>query len=312
MRPGKLFTAFAVCVLYCAVSLEAGAAGIKAAVIVGVSNYKYINDLSYCAKDARDVYDRTVRMSNARKSNIKLLTEKNATKSKIKLAIRRLGKKVGYGDVFMFFFSGHGTHGTDISPIGDLNGDDEYLCPYNTGYYSNGSINYNSMIRDDELYEWLLPITQRGATVLVLLDSCYSGGALKAGAGSKLANVKVMEGTPAYKSAKSTSFSKDLSGSNFIVMTASDDEELSQEWPWFQNGVFTHLLLRALDGVADDSYVIGSVGNDDYVITANELWHSITVDENDPYHLSSSITNHFDQTPQITGSTNPADLFYLR
>jgi len=294
---------------------NAYAAGIKAAVIAGVSDYRYINDLSYCAKDARDIYSRTVRMTNAKKSNIKLLAGKKATRNAIRNSIRTFGKRVKAGDVFMFYFSGHGSHGIDVPPFDDANLDDEYICPYDSRYDSNGYINYKSLIRDDQLYSWLLPITQKGATVLVILDTCYSGGALKAGAATLRpgVNIKVMDGTPLVKKSTTSGFSKDLNNPGFIVLTACDDEELSAETPWFQNGVFTHLLLRALDGVADDSWVIGGVGNDDGIITANELFHSATVDENVPYKESATtITQVFEQTPQIYGGASTEPLFYLK
>lgn len=293
---------------------NAYAVGIKAAVIAGVAKYKNINSLSYCAKDAVDVYNKAM-WYGMPKSNIKLLTDSKATKRGIQSAIKSAANKVYAGDVFLFFFSGHGTYGPDVYPFGDADGDDEYICPYDSAYLGGGGINYASMIRDDELYDWLLPITLKGAKVLVVLDSCYSGGAIKTtvsfGGKEQEVSIKTLEGTPPRKALSTSGFTKDLNAPGFIVMTASNDNQTSQEWAWFQNGVFTYLLLGALNGVADDSWTIGSIGNDDGAVSANELYYCATNAQNVPYHNSLTITQHFNQTPQIYGGDNTT-LFYLK
>jgi uncharacterized caspase-like protein len=293
---------------------NASAAGIKAALIAGVSNYKLANDLNYSAKDAVDFSNKVKWYSTVPAGNIRVLSNATATKATIRATIKTLSTLVKSGDVFLFFFSGHGAQGPDVAPFGDLNDNDEYIAPYETSFLSGG-INYASMIRDDELYSWLLPLVTKGAKVLVILDTCYSGGALKAAdlsTDKKGRTIKSINGAAPLKGSSSGGFVKDLNVPGFIVMTASDDTELSAENRWFQNGVFTHLLLRALEGGADDSYVLGSIGNDDEVITARELFHNATVVENVPYETSSTtITEYFEQTPQIYGEDD-TPLFYLK
>lgn len=66
-----------------------------------------------------------------------------------------------------------------------------------------------------------------------------------------------------------------------IVMTACDDDEVSFEFPWFQNGVFTYYIDMALDGLADDSELCHGcdidycgIGNDSLKISTDELFYA--------------------------------------
>jgi hypothetical protein len=295
---------------------NASAVGVKAAVIAGVTKYKNVNSLHYCARDATDLYNKVLWYGVSR-FNARLLTDSRATKKGIQSAIKSAAGRVGAGDVFLFFFSGHGTYGPDVAPLegAEEGGDDEYILPYESAFLAGGGFNYASMIRDDELYDWLLPITLKGAKVLVILDSCYSGGALKApitfDGKNKGAFVKTVEGAPPRKSPSQGGFVKDLNTPGFIVMTASSDEETAKECQWFQNGVFTHLILGALSGVADDNRAFGSEGNADRAISARELYQGAVTVQNVPYADSSTITEYFEQTPQIYGEDDTI-LFYLK
>jgi len=213
------------------------------AVIAGVSNYLYINDLNYCDDDAQEIYNALVTDPNWNSSHINLLIDNQATKSGIYSAINN----VLYGgfdqdDVFLFYFSGHGTYYYDEQPIDEIDGWDEYICSYDME-----STDMSTAIRDDELEEWF-NVGIRGA---VILDTCHSGGFVKYN--NFVSKCVLLPGVPKKVIAKGDGFTKDLETlDNIVVLTACDDDETSWEHPSLQHGVFTYYVLEALDATSTD------------------------------------------------------------
>ena len=219
-------------------------AGTYRAVICGISDYEGSdNDLNYCDDDAQEMYDRLLSGSNWSADNVQLLLNSQATEGNIQAAIAAMGAASVPGDVNLFFFSGHG--GGDMPDAdGDEGGDgyDEYMCPYNLT---------TDEITDDELGDWLdaLPTDN----VIVLLDTCFSGGHLKAPAGL---TYKGISRTGAIVTNRTNGFLDDLRKRKSkldsdelvspYIATACDETELSSEDSEIQNGVFAYYLLEAL------------------------------------------------------------------
>ena len=120
--------------------------------ICGVADYKYINDLTYTDNDARGVYNLFVNVYGKKgaKKHAKLFIDKKAKKKNIKKQFKKMAKKAKPGDVFGFYFSGHGGYCADVEPMDEADGYDEYICPYNNLLDST-----KNSIRDDELEEYL-------------------------------------------------------------------------------------------------------------------------------------------------------------
>lgn len=96
------------------------------------------------------------------------------THSNIKKAFDNIYDKAGSGDVFFFHFSGHGAPLRTISSSpSDGRPNDPSLM---TADYCCG----NPAIRGWELNQWLQRFNEKSVRVVVLLDSCYSGGAWRA------------------------------------------------------------------------------------------------------------------------------------
>ncbi len=211
------------------------------AVIAGVSDYLYINDLTYCDDDAQDIYNRLVG-SGWQPAHIRLLKDSQATKANIQSGINWMGTNAASQDLCLFFFSGHGGYYTDIAPIDETDGYDEYLCPYDalpTGWDND--------IRDDELDTWLSPITARKA---VIVDTCYGGGFFK-GASKYYFKAASDTSYTALNIESADGFTKDINKTGFMVLAACDDNETSRESSALQNGVFTYYLDEGLGGPAD-------------------------------------------------------------
>ena len=98
------------------------------AIIVGVSDYKYINDLNYCDDDAIGLYNQIAASWGA--DHVRLLIDANANKTNIHDAIFNwLDPAEDENDTVLFFFSGHGGQGTDVSPIDEADGKTSTYVP---------------------------------------------------------------------------------------------------------------------------------------------------------------------------------------
>ncbi|MGH9287165.1 MAG: caspase family protein [Acidimicrobiales bacterium] len=135
---------------------------------VGINDYPLKDsDLRGCVNDAHGWADLLVDVAGFDRSDVTLLLDKNATRKAVLRGIDRLLDGLRPGDVAVFAFSGHGTY-----VAGEEDGDevyDEAICPYDAR---------DEVIVDDEL-RTRLDAVATGATVAVLLDSCFSGSATR-------------------------------------------------------------------------------------------------------------------------------------
>lgn len=144
----------------------------KWAVIVGISDYKAISDLSYCDEDATDWYNFLTTRLGWSPSNIKVLGDPNtanypkydglAKEYNVKQALQWLVSSADADDIIAFISSGHGA--------GDGKGN-SYLCMWDCGSGENGE--------DGNLWDYELAAILSNAVaakIFVFLDHCYSGG----------------------------------------------------------------------------------------------------------------------------------------
>jgi hypothetical protein len=134
----------------------------------GISDYEPPNtDLEYTAEDATRIRDALIGGGGMRAADAYTLVDADATIANVSSAIRDIGRRMGPDDTFVMFYSGHGGQIArgDGPTASDPDAMDETLALYD-----------GSMI-DDELSNLLDEIEQ--GTVLVWLDSCFSGGFAK-------------------------------------------------------------------------------------------------------------------------------------
>ena len=139
--------------------------GGKYAIIVGISDYASISDLSYCDEDATDWYNFLVGRGyechvygDGHTSNYPRY-DGTAYESTVRAAVQELAGHAQAGDEVMFVTSGHGA--------GDGNGN-SYLCMYDC----SGSA---GCYTDDELAADMSGFGL-DVNILVFIDHCYSGG----------------------------------------------------------------------------------------------------------------------------------------
>jgi hypothetical protein len=140
----------------------------KKAFCVGINDYPFgeDNDLKGCVNDATD-WGRLLK-DHFDFTDVKTLTDKDATKSNIIAGIKNLFAGAKSGDVLVFTNASHGTYRADEEgeDVGDEIGFDEALCPYDTD---------SNLLLDDELRKLFKEIIPDGVRLTVISDSCHSG-----------------------------------------------------------------------------------------------------------------------------------------
>jgi hypothetical protein len=140
------------------------------AVIVGISDYKAISDLSYCDEDATDWYNHlknTMGFNNVyvygdgHTANYPKYDGK-ATEYTVKQALTSMVQSADSDDIIVFDSSGHGS--------GDGAGS-SFLCMWDYGSGENGQ---DGALYDTELASILS--NSVAAKIFVFLDHCFSGG----------------------------------------------------------------------------------------------------------------------------------------
>ncbi len=236
-------------------------------VISGISDYQNVSDLDFCTDDANSVYNLLLLDSRWSASRITLLQDSQATRLGIENAISTMASNSDDDDICLFFFSGHGGQANlDFSPIDETDGKDEYLV-----CWDSNSSDYSGDYMDDDMGITLGLIS---GTTVVMLDSCHSGGHLKA-----VSKEESSEKIPVPRKIKfvrkpfelatgavnvGDGFASDLvdrtnnlkdagDQSDIIILTACDDDETSAENGILRHGEFTYFLLLGLKSNDENS-----------------------------------------------------------
>jgi len=212
-------------------------------VVVGINRYrnpKY--NLNYALDDARAFRERLTERSAGIVSGVQVheLYDQDATKAGIVSALDAVQRAASKSDVFVFYYAGHGVMSSEEKPR-------FYLVPHEvTQLYGNDEALARLALSGDELRELsrLIPAQKQ----LFLLDACQSAGVLDAIAARGAAEEKAIA-----QLARAT-------GTHWL--TASGSEQFASEVKSLGHGVFTYVLLQALDGAADSG---------DGRVTVNEL-----------------------------------------
>ena len=233
--------------------------GEKYALVIGIANYKNAPDyqecnsrfcdLRYTDKDAKEFYQLLKEdLSGFKDENLSLLLNDEATASAIRGEFGHYIKTLDKDDLLVFYYSGHGGRETDIGND-ESDGMDEYYLPY--GVKQDDL--FATAIRDDEFGNWMSSLKTNN--VVIILDSCFSGGATKSIKGLSPGGLKA---------APYNNVFSDFELEDKVLLAASEENQPSLESEKLNQGVFTHYLLKALKGKAD----LDQDGN----ITVNEVY----------------------------------------
>jgi uncharacterized repeat protein (TIGR02543 family) len=125
------------------------------AVIVGVSDYKYLNDLNYCDDNAREISRKLSPVWG--EDHVRVLTDSQATRANILDAIDWMADNADDDDTVLFSFSGHGSD--------YLSG---YFCPYDALLTS-----LSNDISSSQLASAFWAVNAE--KTVIILDICHAG-----------------------------------------------------------------------------------------------------------------------------------------
>jgi hypothetical protein len=235
----------------------------KRALLIGINDYlnlplifenKKIEDLQGPLNDVRIIKGVLVSFYEFEENNIKVLTEKEATRENIVKSINEwLVEGTKEGDMVFFYYSGHGTR------IEDQNGDeedgyDEALCPVDVKPRANDILD-SKLILDDELGELFRKL--RGRDVIAIVDACHSATVTTRGKGTKQ-----LEDTPGVRARfipvriahpemrllqRSIPVQRDIpEGQIFLFSSREDQKSFEFNYPDGFHGIFTFNLCELL------------------------------------------------------------------
>jgi len=145
----------------------------RVGLFIGVSDFQdnSIRKLATADKDASKMAE--VMRKDCQFETTYLLTNKEATLSNIRThMVEKLVQDTRPGDTVVIYWSGHGGRcaNTDGS---SKDGFDEFLVPYDGSLDSNAAV-HKSMLLDKTMGRWVQELD--GRKVMVILDTCHSGG----------------------------------------------------------------------------------------------------------------------------------------
>lgn len=213
----------------------------KWALVVGISRFadRAVPALSYTTQDAgafaAELEDPNIGRFPA--ANVRVLTDDQATTKNIKEQLNWIARHAQANDLVVIYVATHGSP-RELDSAGGAN----YIVTYDTEIRSVDNPD------QDALYATALPMVELANAVAtrmkalrtaVILDTCYSGGAVTNGA--KLMGKGVANAAPSQ-----ATLDRMAEGTGRIVITAARSDEESLESDTLHHGYFTYFLLQAL------------------------------------------------------------------
>ncbi|HEX4286230.1 MAG TPA: caspase family protein [Terracidiphilus sp.] len=218
--------------------LKPGPVQQKWALVIGISRFTdgKVPQLRFTTADANafaaELQDPAIGRFPA--AHVHVLTDEQATTRNIKEGLNWIARRAKANDIVVIYVATHGTPRT-LDSAGGAN----YLVTYDTEISNGGELN------EDALYATAYPMVEladavatrmRALRTAVILDTCYSGGSVRAAS-----NAGAIDKPPSHEMLTRMS-----EGTGRIVLTASQADEESLESADLKHGYFTYYLLDAL------------------------------------------------------------------
>ncbi len=213
------------------------------ALVVGISDYQstQIRRLKLSAKDAED-FARFLKSQEGklfRKSHVKLLTNRQATKRRVTHHLFQGLRKAHKRDTVIIFLSGHGME--DPTTPGE-----HYFLTYDAdpGSLESTAVNITRTRFVNRL---------DAKKILLIADACQAGGYSYEGTKAAGRNAAIDSLLDRFKESEGE-----------LILTSSRADEYSREKPEYGNSLFTYHLIEGLKGAGD--------ANKDGLVALKELY----------------------------------------
>ncbi|MGF7214759.1 Tfp pilus assembly protein PilF/uncharacterized caspase-like protein [Spirosoma lacussanchae] len=200
------------------------------AVIVGISNYQFVDKLRYADKDAMAFHQFLASPAGGAVplSNMKLLLNEKATTAQIEKALRDLIDLVNPGDRVILYFSGHGDQEFKTKAQRG------FLLTYDTNHQLYQSTAYAIVFFQDFITTLS---ADKKATVQVYLDACRAGKL----AGNEIGGLQLA----------GEQLAKQVANETKVMSCQSNEVSVEGEQWGGGRGAFSYHLVRGLQGLAD-------------------------------------------------------------
>jgi hypothetical protein len=230
------------------------------AVVVGAARYTHMRTLKYTDDDAYQLagFLRSVEGGALPNEQVKVLIDEDATHRNIIMAMRETYRRADENDVILFYFSGQGLKGS--------------FLPVDYDGFANRLEHYQ--LRDALM-------ASRARHKLVIADACHSGSLggrdnAKGGAAGGGIDATLNAYYDALNNAQAST----------ALLLSSKSEEISLEDGGLRSGIFSHYLIRGMQGEADS--------NGDKLVSIQELFNFV---HREVRRYTGNI-----QTPTLTGT----------
>jgi len=230
----------------------------KLALLIGINNYPFTNNLSGCVTDVELQKQLLIDRFGFNTSDILTLTDKQATRENIETAfVQHLSEQAQPGDVVVFHFSGYGTqvkipltHEQQITSEQINYQLINSLLPVDSNLPTKGtpSVHY---VREDTLM--LLGRSLATEKVTMVLDTSYKSTGLPLQGNLRVRSFSgISEGSNPEELAFGDQLKLKIAETNKqppgIILSAAANEQIATESPWngFSAGLFTYALTQYL------------------------------------------------------------------
>lgn len=213
---------------------------------IGINNYidERISDLSGCVNDAKNFLT-YIKTRNNIFPNItsKALLNRQATKSNVITSLDWLFKRTNIDDkIRILFWSSHGTQITDHNSDEIDHRDEAFVC-VDADFHNKG------LLTDDELHAILRKNRAHGYKVLIIADSCFSGGMSRSTKSKSKAIgiprfINILEDYDVFNTNIKATIPNHYPGQDVTFVFASFENEVSYENE--VNGIITGDFTRTL------------------------------------------------------------------
>ena len=197
-------------------------------VLIGINKYKVHSDarknwkhLKYTGRDVKGISRILTGPGKVPKRNIKVLTNRKASKRRIIRTLKTWLKRAGPKDTVLVYFSGHGAAGSDGISYWMA-----YDTPKNAVESGVGHYTLNGILA-----------TLQTSRVVLVVDACQSGQGIKGARGGD--GRKGVIDPSIYQSM------------GRAVIASSKQNQYSYESSQLKHGIFSYVLMQALSGKGD-------------------------------------------------------------
>lgn len=222
------------------------------ALLIGCTDYvnEQIPDLLGPANDVKLFRDVLINKFQfpADGSTITTLTGSQATNARISAAFENLARTATPNSQVVILLSGHGAQQPDDGHD-EVDGFDEVFCPVDIEYLDHSGTIASGGITDDQIGGWLKRMSDRGANVWLIADSCHNGTLTRGVDPATTGDVARSIGTPNLsRGGQAVGETHETPGGRVVAFYAAPPTHKTYE-ATFENerhGIFSYALCKVL------------------------------------------------------------------